>query len=475
MDLEAVTDVLLETEADLDLLERTIDGVHYWERVRFWIHRALRRELGLIGQAHSTVDDSKLETLWRAFRSLVVDSPFLAPPADLLVYGHSRRKRLDDGEWWDIYCDPLLDVLQEDYTYLERPHEGEHLTPPRTDDVRHIDFVTTAPSIARRVVPDDYPLSDEDTAFMRRVEDRFEAATGARPAVVDIVANKLLTRQVRLPLYRRIIDRAAPELAVLVVSYARETFVEACRERGVPVVELQHGVVSPYHLGYAYPGERTKRAFPDYFLSFGDFWEGIVDLPLDDDRVVPVGYPYLEQRADALSDRSGNRRQVVVVSQGTIGESLSEFAVAFAERNPAYGVVYKLHPGEYSRWRRAYPALREAEAEGVLRVVGETGPTLYELFAESSVQVGVYSTALYEGLAFDLETYVVDLQGAAYMDRLVGMGGATRVGSVPELEAELERREPADTVDTTQFFEPDAVSNTVAALERIREAERGVR
>jgi hypothetical protein len=35
----------------------------------------------------------------------------------------------------------------------------------------------------------------------------------------------------------------------------KQTFVEACQAEGVPVVELQHGVVTNYHMGYSYPYE----------------------------------------------------------------------------------------------------------------------------------------------------------------------------------------------------------------------------
>jgi len=465
MNLEAVTDALLDAEADLDLLERTIDGVHYWERVRFGIHRELRQELGLIGQPHTKSERSKLVTLGNALRSLVVESPFLAPSDDVLVYGHSRRKQLDDGLWWDIYCDPIVEALEADCTRMELPHEGKHLAPARTDDLRHLDFVKTAPGIARRVTPRNWPLSTAEVDELERIADRFEAETGVRPSVVESVAGSLLARRVRVPLYRRIIRRVDPELAVTVVGYCREPFIEACQDCGVPVVELQHGVVSRHHMGYSYPGDRTKRTFPDYLLSFGTFWEEVVEFPLPSDRIVPAGYPYLERRLAEL-DRPASARsgRIVFVSQGPIGEPLSEFAVEFADRNPERDVVYKLHPGEYSRWRREYPWLEDAN----LRVVGEDGPELYDLFADASVQVGVYSTALYEGLAFDLETYVVDLQGAAYMDRLVEMGGATLIETVEGLETALsEPTRPG--IDIEQFFRPNAVANVREALESIRE------
>jgi hypothetical protein len=233
----------------------------------------------------------------------------------------------------------------------------------------------------------------------------------------------------------------------------------------VPVVELQHGVVSPTHLGYAYPGDRRCRTAPDYFLSFGEFWSSLVDFPFPDDRVYPVGYPYLEREA-AARDPGGETDRVVFVSQGTVGTPLSRAAVAFAERS-SREVVYKLHPGEYSRWREAYPWLVDAP----LTVVDGDGPDLYDLFADAGAQVGVYSTALYEGLYFGLDTYVLDLPGVSYLDRLVAEGVVRKVADADALAAAVESPTPA--VDTDRFFRPGAVENARAALAAIRAREAG--
>jgi hypothetical protein len=465
MDLEEVTDVVLTLETELDLFDRTINGVRYWERVRFDIHREIRRDLGMIEQAQPTVDRSRFVGLQRMLRSLLGNNPFFAPSNDVLVYGHERRKRSGDGTWWDIYCDPVIEALEEDCTYIERPYEGGHLTPARTDGVWHLDFVTSAPLIPLQFTSIDVLLSDDDIASLKRIERRFRAETGVRPNLVDLVGRRLLQRRVRLPLYRRVLDRVDPDVVLTVVSYGREPFIEACQRHGVPVVELQHGVLSSYHLGYSFPDGRPKRTFPDYFLSFGEFWERVVALPLPSERIVPVGYPYLERRVEELArNPATSPEQLVFLSQGTIGQDLSRFAVEFADRNPAYDIVYKLHPSEYGRWQQECPWLREAD----LHVVDYPAVGLYELFAASSVQVGVYSTALYEGLQFDLDTYVVDIPGAAYMQELIEMNGATRIESVDELSAALSGGDGIAAVDTDRFFRPDAVANVRKALDGIR-------
>jgi hypothetical protein len=84
-------------------------------------------------------------------------------------------------------------------------------------------------------------------------------------------------------------------------------------------------------------------------LTFGEFWNKNVRTPFPDDHVIPVGYPYLEKRLNAYNDIE-RTRQLLSISQGTIGEELSRFALEVHDDDRIdYEVVYKLHPGEYDR------------------------------------------------------------------------------------------------------------------------------
>ena len=84
-----------------------------------------------------------------------------------------------------------------------------------------------------------------------------------------------------------------------------------------------------------------------------------------------------------------------------------------------YDFIYKLHPGEYSTWKENYPKLVEADKLDNFSVIDSNEPELYKLFAESEYQVGAFSTAIYEGLAFNCKTFIVDVPGVEYLDDLV--------------------------------------------------------
>lgn len=464
MSYQALYESFLDLEADLDVFSIRIDGIPVWERVRFPIFRAILQRRGAWGQEMPDVAKTPSNLLKGGYlfaRNVVKRNPYLAGHHDVLVWGHERRKRLEDGVYWDLFCDPLYAQLDVDYVHVETPHLNGHRTPAKTPRLRYLDLIEYAGTIRRSLGLAGASIPDAEREALEGVGRRIRSAFGVEIDVVDRVAFRLSLRRSTRDLYRRLLARIDPELVFVVVSFQKETFIEACQERGVPVVELQHGMLADYE--YGYPGFRTKETFPEYFFSFGEYWNDRVALPVASENVYAVGYAHFERQRARLETPTDADR-IVFVSQGNVGEELSRAAVALCEHpsiDPS-DVVYKLHPGEWDRWRTEYPWLADAD----LTVVGESGPDLYALFATASAQVGVYSTALYEGLGFGLSTFLYDLPGVEEVADLCARGHAELVGSPAELATALSRRR-APNVDPDQFFRPDAAANVADAVRDI--------
>ncbi|SDE99400.1 hypothetical protein [Halorientalis regularis] len=455
----------LELESEHDVFDVRVDEIPVWERVRFDVHQEVlfpTRDDGS-GTGGSLLDKLAPLKLWA--KNVFVRNPFTAGDHDVVFLGHSRRKRLEDGYWWDIYFDPIHEGTDVDTLHLEPPFKSIHRTPARTEGLRYTDLIEFTGSIQRSLGLADVPLPSDSERRLEALERSIDRAFDVESRIRQRSRRQLAIRRSLKWLYRALLKRLDPEMVVLVTSYWRETFVEACRERGVTVVELQHGVIHKYHAGYAYPGDRTKAAFPDYLLTFGEFWNDAVEFPLPAERVIDVGYPYLEMRRDEF-DHLEPKAQVLFVSQQTIGEPLSKIAVRVDEQVDRE-VVYKLHPSTVDDWRSRYPWLADS---GVTVVAGET-PSLYELFATSAAQIGVGSTALYEGLNFGLPTYLVDLPGVEYVRPLVTEGYATVVDSADELADALVTGAQS-SVESDRFFADGAVENIETELRRICEEQR---
>jgi len=469
-----MTDFLLDDfealEIQHDLYSLEYDGINPWELVRFDVVQELRQQLTGGSNAHDRPEglSAYVRSLKLVGKNVVQRNPLVSDPHEFLFFGHPRRKRLNDGFWWDLYCDPIHDGADLDYLHLEYSDFLTHSTPAKTEQLRYMDLVDLPSVLAGKIgFPSiEFPIATETR--LRNFEAAIHDKYGVDIAMCERVSEKLRERRIALPLYKRIIQRVDPKVVILVVSYGRgiKTIIEACRNLSIPVVELQHGVIYPGHPGYNYPKDVSVDLFPDYLFTFGEFWNGQAAYPIDSDKLVAVGYPYLEQRIGGLSSQLQNK-QIVFLSQGTIGVELSKFAVKVHESpDIEHEVIYKLHPGEYDRWRNSYPWLTDSG----LTVVDSSDPPLYDLFAQSTVQVGVGSTAVYEGLAFNLKTFVYDCSGYEVLSSLVSDGTATLVSAPGEL---------ADTIETSQtefnrnqYFRQESLSNIKLNLQEIKHLTR---
>jgi hypothetical protein len=457
------TKTFWELEKELDLFNIKIDGVYFWERIRFGLHRGIGEELGLYGQAHRVWKSTFLNSIIVFLRFLcfsILKSPVSSSAKEILFIGSPRRKLLENNMWWDIYCDPVINSLKNNkYLLLEYPYIGNHLRPPKTSNIKYLDYIALVANLRLKLGLGKVHFSSEEVGTLREVGERFAQEFGVEMNIAKIVKEQLLKRKSYLPIYKELLEKLSPSIVFLVCSYGKEDLLEVCHSLGITTVELQHGTIDKYHLGYSYPQKDfKKRDFPDYFLSFGDFWKNLGVVPLDDERIISVGYPFLEQEVKKYIGFK-RKNQILFISQGPIGEELSNFAIKLAKGlDDSIKIVYKLHPGEFKRWKGEYPWLLKAQQGGLITVV-EDESDLYKLMAESKVQVGVNSTAIYEGLSFGLKTYLVPLSGIEYMRELLEKGYAKKVDSVEDLVQDLQNSDYKVSFDSEDFFKSNSLEN----------------
>ncbi len=468
----------LDLEETLELFDKAIDGAPLWDYMRTTVRDYVVEALEFFDEKHSPVDRS-LQGYLRETRSiidsLVRSNPYRCKPTDLLFIGHQRRKLEADGTWWDPYCDPLIEALANaedcDTLVLERPFHNRHQRPARTEKLAYLDMLSLKATLAMKRRP--FKLSAEDRRYLGEIEQAFEAEFGIAIPIAQMTEARLAVRRAQLPQWQKLFAKLDPKLLFLVVSYGNEIPIEAAQTLGIPTVEIQHGVVSKFHLGYSYERPTAKkRLFPDYMLLFGEFWRNAAHYPLPQERLFSTGYPYFEERRQATRPQK-QKRQLLVLSQRSIGIQLSRIAAELA-RHPQvdHEIVYKLHPGELATWREDYPWLLDAP----LSIKDDSEEPLYDLFEQSTAQLGSYSTALYEGLAFGLKTLIETLPGSESMDHLVASTpSVVRTEGIEEIVAALNNLSSYPSAAIDAVFRPGATANAKAAIATILRQTEGKR
>jgi len=477
IETDQFTKHFMAVEKKLSLFEIQIDRIPIWERVRYEIYYDLKRDDSKSNNYSSNedttlkklkpyYDDTKGISLW--LTNLFIKNPYVSSECGFLFWGHQRRK-LHDRMWWDIYCDPLHDEFDFDALHLEVAHKGKtvgHLTPAKTKNIKYLDFPVFTGTIVRELFGEHYPIKENKLNEIKSIEKEIAERFGKPVDLEGIVRKKLAERKGRKKLYDILLRRLEPEIVFLVVSAFRDTFIESCKDLNIPTIELQHGGFGPDHPGYSFPNNRVKETFPDYLFTFGEFWKDRVDFPIPDSDVYPVGFPYLQLQKDKYNKIQAEKT-ILFISQGPVGETITKFASKYAKIEDSYDVVIKLHPDEYNDWETKYPWLTTAP----LTVVDKNEPPLYKLLASSTVQVGVTSTVVYEGLVFDLDTYLLDHFRPMRTDHLVDDGIARFVSSPENLYSALRTEWNPTGANMDYYFESQPFQKTEEAINDILQRE----
>jgi len=359
------------------------------------VFHELTRRSGIHGAPHPVRRTSydKARLVARHLTGLATRNPFVGH-YDSLVVPHPRKP---DGV--EIYTDELRAALGPSALILDSGINGTPLP-----GSRNLDFFTSAAGALHRGSADD-----------RGAADALRELTGISVPVGALVAREV-PKHLRLrELYRALLRRHGIKTVYVVVAYFHQHIVGAARDLGIRVVELQHGAISPFHLGYSYPGRPVVADQPDELWCFGSYWTTVADLPAGM-RTEVVGAPYLPRAEEK------DPRRVVFLSQGTVGAELLHVAESVAKEYPQLEVLFRLHPSEHAS-DYSVPA-------GVQ--LSSTGNTL-DLLASATYQVGVSTTALFEGMALGCRTAVANLPGHEYLEPAIAQGHALLMSKPSQL------------------------------------------
>jgi len=470
MNLKEIRDKFLKIEEDLDLFNKKIQDIYFWEYIRFSLFNKIisKKKIYRVSYIKKKKNllsriKTKIEIIINSFTNNPI---WRATQKDIIIYGHRRRKKLENGKFWDIYIDFFIDSLPYSYQAIEDQYSGTHLKPPRNKEIKYTDWFLLLDFFHKKSFSLK-SLNKEEIKIINRITNKIESDFKLKINILDIVKNMFINREIIKRRLNKILDKYKPRLVIEVVSYRLQNKVlnEVCKNLNIPTIELQHGSVNEYHLGYYfpyYPREGLK-TFPDYFFTFSDFWNNTIEYPIDRKNIKAVGFPFFEYQF-AKYKGSYKKEQVVFISDSKIGMKLSKIALELRKLLPNnFNVVYKLHPEEYDIWRRTYTWLIGCKG---IEVIDQHQDNLYKLFAESKYQVGVNSTAIYEGIGFGLKTFLIRLPGIEHMEYLINNSLAVEVRDAMELEKGI-RNKNTSSIVIDLFFKNNSITNIIDSIKDI--------
>lgn len=406
--IQNICELFWQLEDRYDLLDMDIAGVKVWQAQRMTLYSQIAQRSGLFNQVHApTSRREKIMGLLGFAQNALHHSSLNLQARSRLVVSHPRSKLVDDA-YIDIYTHYLeQEFLQQGLSFyeLDRAHHAKHLK-TQCDYRIPIDDMALLHKSLRPLVA----LDHKQHKLLRELEDFWQDQLGIQ-VDIDALLHRYAQRFIiERRLYARVLDRVQPKEIYVVVSYSdMAPLMAEAKARHIVVKELQHGNFSEYHLGYSFPGRnKPLEYFPDQFLAWNAFWKNAIDWPIDDDKVRIEPFRYLERQRQKYAHVPRDAQQIVVISQGALGEAIAAKVLKHYARFKDFKIKYKLHPGEFANWKN-YPSLVRLAQKPNVEILFDAN--LYQLFSQSAWQLGVYSTALYEGVDFGCKTLLLNLPG----------------------------------------------------------------
>lgn len=209
---------------------------------------------------------------------------------------------------------------------------------------------------------------------------------------------------------RLLVRRLRPKAVFVLCAYGSMIPLQrAVRAAGVPLIELQHGVIHESHPGYVFgPDVPLRDHRPDHLVLFGRHFGSLIDRvsPGFDGTWSVGGHPWLRRARTGGKQPPQPAEQaapVVVFGQydPPVQAALSVLVPALRRALPeATPLLYKPHPRE--PMQDLAPKLRAA---GV--TLAEASDDTYRLLARCRAAITVYSTVAIEALAFECQSLVI--------------------------------------------------------------------
>lgn len=430
-----VVNFIEKIERELSLLNYKIDGVYFWKLIRFPIFDKILANDSVMNNSfnHKKINIYFfMQILKQEINIVSKDALKYAKKSDILIMKSPRKTRYDN-QFRDIYTYFIERELRKNTDLKVETFEigiqnQEILKDNNSKFAMESRIIQKIKQKKLKV-----NINKAEKELLMKIQQSILLEYGLEIYIENFVDKVIRSFKVKQNYYKKLFLKTKPKTIFLVCSYGNEAMISAAQDLNIKVVEIQHGTMSKYHVGYDFGDMKKIPYFPDELLLFGEYWKEITDIPLQSQNIKVIGYPYLGEQLKNYKDVEKQKNTLIFLSQPTIARPLIEIALNFAKKNEKYKIIYKLHPNEYSIWKKDYPKLLEAIKLNNFVLVDDQKKNLHELLSYGEYQIGVYSTAIYEGLELGCKTVLIDLPGLEEVEFLIDQKLALLVKNENEL------------------------------------------
>lgn len=429
---------LEERELFFDRLK--VNNVRIWHYIRYDIYNILLRNMGIFknpNQEEVFYDEQNSLVDW--IDKNILKSQFNIRKKEVFILNHPRRVK-QDNYYRCIYTDTWLKEFKRSYYVFELPYvHNFHFKPSKTKNLRYIDQETYIKVFNKKYCYESaYKKECRGlTNYLVKIleyEFGIEFEYREKKKIYQIIVQKIAVRKALKDYYKYLLVHINPRIIIYVVGMGFDQMIlgETGRELGIPTVEIQHGHIGRGHIAYNFKSKVCLNSFPEYLFVTGQYEIDTMRVPIPKENIYITGAPELDIKVNyykkKLSKGKKEKRIVTFISSGEreIADSAMELYQKLDKER--YKVYLKLHPSEYTNWKKKFSNL---ENSGVC-VVDDSVHDVYYYLAISDYLIGVASTVLFEATRFGCNIMVLKKGRYFNAEGLIDTGNAIYINSMNE-------------------------------------------
>lgn len=399
----SIIDKFLKFEENKNLFNLNICGIKFWHIIRFRIYSEIIRKINKTQINHPKKKTSYLILLdLKNLLTSIYKSPFFLRNKRTIIFNHPRKVINENGFYECKYTEYLTN---HDAYVFEAPFQDRHLRPTKTKNLYYLDTILYLGRIGSMLGllrqlknKDDNTLHDLKKSILE--EFNIEILN------LHSLALKLTFKHLTISyLARLILKRIKPMQIITTVAYSdiNMPFIEQAKKLGIKTIEVQHGIMGKEHVAYNFLRKQNLNWYPDEIWVWNEFWATNSRFPISNEKIKIKGFPFLEKFISVKDKQNTQKKQILIISQGPFSNKLMDLTLKLNSKidNSIFTVAFKPHPSEVEADKNKFIKL----SNNGIKIISETN--IYKTFDESYAQVGVNSTALFEGIEFGLKTFIL--------------------------------------------------------------------
>ncbi len=433
-------------EKDYDVIHITYKNASIWPYIRIYLSHEILKTGKIIADKKTILNalGNFFNGFWNLFKK-----------ADYIFFTDQADRKLINNQYYD-----RIDFLSEKYK-------------------RNIVFeLTTTTHYNKNLIPTKNIVSKIPLYFFTKIIKIFIKTSGIKnlQTINKLLSDNNITFNISSLLKEYVaqyiianflIKLYHPKALILAPSYTNFPYIQAFKEKGIPVIEFQHGLIIKEHLAYNYTNCFGNTIFPDYIFTYGNFEKTIFNNNnhfIDSNKVIPIGHFYLNYiktnyREDKIlrSKSATYKYRIAVTLQTNYENKLMDFITEAALNKD---ILFIIVP------RNNKHTIMEKE-----NIILNTNLNCYEAILNCDFHCTIFSSCAIEAIGLGKQNILVNIDGKSkeYLEFLLDDGNHSYIiNSVEEFYTVISNNFHKDINEISQkYFKENYVTNLNLEFDKI--------